>query len=37
VFLRQWETRLKMAWDLNNDRVSGNDINVPLPTRRVDD
>jgi len=33
VFLRQWEERLRGAWDLQSDRVSGNDISVPLPTR----
>ncbi len=37
VFLRQWEARLKAAWDLQGERVSGNDVTVPLPTRRVDD
>ncbi len=31
VFLRQWEERLREAWDPEAQRVSGNDISVPLP------
>jgi asparagine synthase (glutamine-hydrolysing) len=33
VFLRQWEERLREAWDTESDRVSGNDVTVPLPAR----
>ena len=36
IFLKQWEGRLKTAWDLQADRVSGNDVNVPLPAGRTD-
>jgi len=32
VFLRQWEERLREAWDPEGERISGNDLNVPLPT-----
>jgi len=35
VFLKQWEGRLKQAWDLQSDRISGNDVDVPLPTGRT--
>jgi asparagine synthase (glutamine-hydrolysing) len=31
VFLRQWEERLREAWSPEAERVSGNDITVPLP------
>jgi len=31
VFLRQWETRLREAWDPQAERVSGNDLTMPLP------
>jgi asparagine synthase (glutamine-hydrolysing) len=31
VFLRQWEERLREAWDPEAARVSGNDVTVPLP------
>lgn len=34
VFLRQWEERLREAWDPQGERVSGNDVTVPLPTSR---
>jgi asparagine synthase (glutamine-hydrolysing) len=33
IFLRQWEDRLREAWDPEADRVSGNDVSVPLPVR----
>ncbi len=33
VFLRQWEEKLRTAWDPEADRVSGNDVTVPLPAR----
>lgn len=36
MFLKQWEGRLKSAWDLQGDRVSGNDVTVPLPAGRTD-
>jgi len=32
IYLKQWEEKLKTAWDLQADRVSGNDVTVPLPT-----
>ena len=31
VFLRQWEERLKVAWDPESDRISGNDLTRPIP------
>jgi asparagine synthase (glutamine-hydrolysing) len=31
VFLRQWEERLRVAWDPASDRISGNDVSVPIP------
>ncbi|HZT42005.1 MAG TPA: asparagine synthase-related protein [Chthonomonadaceae bacterium] len=31
VFLRQWEERLHEAWNPDTERVSGNDVTVPLP------
>lgn len=31
VFLRHWEERLREAWDPESDRISGNDVTVPLP------
>ena len=31
VFLRQWEERLRQAWDANTEKVSGNDVTVPHP------
>ncbi len=34
VFLRQWEERLRVAWGPEAERISGNDITVPLPTAR---
>ncbi len=37
IFLKQWEGRLKEAWDLQADRISGNDVNVPLPTGYTSD
>jgi asparagine synthase (glutamine-hydrolysing) len=33
VFLRQWEDRLRAAWETDG-RVSGNDLSVPLPIGR---
>jgi asparagine synthase (glutamine-hydrolysing) len=35
VFLRQWEERLREAWDPQGDRISGNDLTVPLPTATI--
>lgn len=32
VFLRQWEERLRAAWAPDSERVSGNDLSLPLPT-----
>ncbi len=32
VYLSQWEERLKTAWDTDAEKVSGNDLNIPLPT-----
>ena len=32
TFLRQWEERLEVAW--REERVSGNDVSLPLPERR---
>jgi asparagine synthase (glutamine-hydrolysing) len=32
VFLRQWEDRLRRAWDPEEERVSGNDLSASLPT-----
>src|SRR5579871_4096958 len=34
VFLRQWEERLRVAWSPEGERVSGNDLSIPLPTAR---
>jgi len=34
VFLRQWEGRLREAWDPQGDRVSGNDLSLPFPIAR---
>lgn len=31
VFLRQWEERLREAWDPEAERLSGNDLSAPLP------
>jgi asparagine synthase (glutamine-hydrolysing) len=31
VFLRQWEERLRVAWESEAERVSGNDLSRPLP------
>lgn len=31
VFLRQWQERMREAWDPEAPRVSGNDLSVPLP------
>ncbi len=31
VFLRQWETRLREAWDPQGERFSGNDLSRPIP------
>ena len=32
VFLGQWSERLRTAWEPQAERVSGNDVTVPLPT-----
>lgn len=34
TFLRQWETRLRQAWDPQTERISGNDETRPLPMAR---
>jgi asparagine synthase (glutamine-hydrolysing) len=34
VFLRQWEERLKSAWDPQTERISGNDLSRPAPLAR---
>ncbi len=34
VFLRQWEERLRTAWDPEGDRFSGNDLSRPFPAAR---
>jgi asparagine synthase (glutamine-hydrolysing) len=34
IFLKQWESRLREAWDPETDRISGNDETVPLPAGR---
>ena len=34
VFLRQWEGRLREAWDPQGERASGNDITRPFPVAR---
>jgi asparagine synthase (glutamine-hydrolysing) len=34
VFLRQWEERLRVAWDPEGERFSGNDLSRPLPVAR---
>lgn len=34
VFLRQWEGRLRQAWDPEGERVSGNDVSLPFPVGR---
>ncbi|MDX1932596.1 MAG: asparagine synthase-related protein [Capsulimonadales bacterium] len=34
VFLRQWEERLRVAWDPQGERLSGNDLSRPIPTAR---
>jgi asparagine synthase (glutamine-hydrolysing) len=34
VFLRQWEGRLREAWDPQGERVSGNDVTRPFPIAR---
>jgi asparagine synthase (glutamine-hydrolysing) len=34
VFLRQWEDRLRVAWDPQGERVSGNDLSRPIPLAR---
>lgn len=31
IFLKQWEGRLREAWDPSGERVSGNDVTLPLP------
>ncbi len=33
VFLKQWESRLSTAWDPAAERLSGNDLSAPVPTR----
>ena len=33
VFLRQWEDKLRAAWEAN-DRLSGNDLSAPFPLAR---
>jgi asparagine synthase (glutamine-hydrolysing) len=32
VFLRQWEARLRAAWDETGERLSGNDLSAAVPT-----
>ncbi len=34
VFLRQWEDRLREAWDPQGERFSGNDLSRPAPLAR---
>ena len=34
VFLRQWEERLKVAWNPAGERLSGNDLSRPVPVAR---
>jgi asparagine synthase (glutamine-hydrolysing) len=34
VFLKQWEERLREAWNPEGDRVSGNDLTLPIPMAR---
>jgi asparagine synthase (glutamine-hydrolysing) len=34
IFLRQWEERLREAWDPESERVSGNDETLPVPMAR---
>jgi asparagine synthase (glutamine-hydrolysing) len=31
IFMRQWEERLRAAWDPQAERTSGNDVSRPLP------
>lgn len=31
AFLRQWDERLRLAWDGQTERVSGNDLSRPIP------
>lgn len=34
TFLRQWDERLRLAWDAQTERVSGNDLSRPIPMAR---
>ena len=34
AFLRQWDERLRLAWDAQTERVSGNDLSRPIPVAR---
>lgn len=34
VFLRQWEEKLRVAWDPQGERLSGNDLSFLVPTAR---
>lgn len=34
VFLRQWQDRLREAWDPSGERFSGNDLSRPFPVAR---
>lgn len=34
AFLRQWDERLRLAWDSQAERVSGNDLSRPIPLAR---
>lgn len=34
AFLRQWDERLRLAWDSQSERVSGNDLSRPIPIAR---
>ncbi len=34
VFLRQWDERLRQAWDPQGERFSGNDLSRPFPAAR---
>jgi len=34
VFLRQWQDRLREAWDPDGERFSGNDLSRPFPVAR---
>jgi asparagine synthase (glutamine-hydrolysing) len=35
VFLRQWEERLREAWNPEGERLSGNDLTAPIPLART--